>query len=206
MNGNFEYARALRSGWWLIASVLLITLAVTAFLTRRERPIYNSSALMVVAPVSSTTEPGDVVKSLETLERRTIIATFARIPSTDEMRRAVRDQLGLSREAARAYRIHGSVVPNTNILRVDVQGPEPDHAAHVANAVAQLTANEANLLYPLFELRSLEAATPARRPSFPDPKRNYLVGTAIGLLAGTAAALALQRLRTSRSDSAPERT
>jgi capsular polysaccharide biosynthesis protein len=133
-----------------------------------------------------------VMKSLETLERRTVIATFARIPATLELREAVGARLKID---PRRYRIHGSVVPNTNIIRVSVEGPQADVAATVANAAADLTAREARSLYRVYTMRLLARATPPRKPSYPEPRRNYLVGAAVGAFLGIAAALAAERAR-----------
>ena len=189
---EIDYARALTRGWWIVLLMIVIALGVTALVTARQDVVYESSAMLVVAPTSETNDPGDVMKSLETLERRTVIATFARIPGTLELREAVGRQLKI---AAAPYRIHGSVVPNTNIIRIAAEGPKPDVVAAVANTAAELTTREARSLYRVYTMRLLARATPPRKPRSPDPQRNYLVGAAVGALLGIAAALAADRAR-----------
>ena len=198
MNGSKEiaYGRAVRHGWWIVLLFIVLALAVSAVVTSRQRAVNESSAMLVVTPTSETSDPGDVMKSLETLERRTVIATFARIPGTLEMREAVAARLRKDAKSLRAYRIHGSVVPNTNIIRVDCEGPDAQTAAAMANAAAELTTHEARSLYRVYTMRTLARATPPHRPSFPDPRRNYLAGGAIGAFLGLAAALAAERART----------
>lgn len=189
---EIDYARALTRGWWIVVLMIAIALGVTAFVTARQDVVYEAAAMFVVAPTSETSDPGDVMKSLETLERRTVIATFARIPATLELREAVGARLKID---PRPYRIHGSVVPNTNIIRVSVEGPQADVAAAVANTAADLTAREARSLYRVYTMRLLARATPPRKPSYPEPRRNYLVGAAVGAFLGIAAALAADRAR-----------
>lgn len=199
MSREIEYAVALRRGWWLIVLLVIIALAATMWFTSRQRPVYEASAMLVVAPSAETTESGDIVRGLDTLERRTVVATFARIPTTREARSEIAETLGVGEKALRGVRIHGSVVPNTNIIRISAEGPTSEMVAAAANGAAELTARKAKSLYRIYSLHPLEAATEPRRADYPDPQRNLLVGGLLGLVLGIAATLALDRLRQSRS-------
>lgn len=192
---TIDYGGALRRNWILAVAVLAIALVVTAVITARQIPRYESSAQLVVTTAASTTDAADVVRALETLERRTVIATFARIPSSDDARNAVANALKLDASTARRFRTHGSVVPNTNIIRIGAEGPNPQVVAAMANAAAELTAREAEALYRVYSLRFLERATPPRAPVHPDRQRNFLVGGALGLVLGVVAALSAERMR-----------
>lgn len=196
---EIDYGGALRRYWPLAAAVLAASLLVTAVVTALQTPRYESSAQLVVAPAPSATDTSDIVRALETLERRTVVATFARIPSSEEARRAVNNTLKLSSAEARKFRTRGSVVPNTNIIRIDAEGPDPEVAAAMANAAAELTARQAESLYRVYALRFLAHATPPRSPVHPDRQRNFLVGAALGVFFGVVAALAAERLRRPRS-------
>jgi capsular polysaccharide biosynthesis protein len=186
---------ALRRNWIVIIVLLAVTLIVTAIVTARQTPVYETAAQLVVAPSDATTDPADLVRALETLERRTVVATFARLAATDESRTAVAQSLKLDAKRARAFRTQGSVVPNTNIIRIDTRGPDPKLAAAIANATAARTATEAAALYRLYSLRFLARATAPGGPAYPDRRRNFLVGAAVGLFLGVATALARERLR-----------
>lgn len=192
---SIDVSGALRRWWWVVLVLAGVAMAVTVFLTARQSPIWQSAALLAVGPSSEIREPSEIVRALDTLERRTVVATFARIPSTPGMRDAVAEEMGVTPRELRGYRIRGSVVPSTNILRVDVEGSDPERVAEAANAAARVTAREARSLYRVFSMRDLAPAVPARRPSYPDPQRNYLVGGALGLILGIAAALVLDRAR-----------
>ncbi|MDX1584375.1 MAG: Wzz/FepE/Etk N-terminal domain-containing protein [Thermoanaerobaculia bacterium] len=198
MKTEIDYIGAIRRGWWLILLLLALAVVTAFWLTSRERPVYETSATLVVAPSGDIEEPDEIVRALETLERRTVVATFARIPTTRESRDAVAGMLDLEDSDLRGFRIRGSVVPNTNLIRVSATGPNPDRVAAVANAAASLTAVEAEKLYRIYSLRTVASATPPRRPDYPDPQRNLIVAGFIGLALGLVAALALERVRTDR--------
>ena len=192
---DIDYGGALRRNWLPAAATLVATLVVTAVLTATRTPVYESAAQLIVAPTRTTTEISDVVRSVETLERRTIIATFARMAASDAIHRDAAATLELPRDVARRFRVSGSVVSNTNILRIEARGPDPEIAARFANAAALSTAREAEALYRVFTLRLLAEASPPSGPVYPDRQRNYLVGLALGIAFGFAAALAVDRMR-----------
>ena len=188
------YARALRAGWWIILLALAASLGAAALFTAREEPVYRASATVVVAPNESVEVVGDVLRSLETLERRSVIATFARIPGTAQARSAVAQRLGATGDL-KGYRIEAAVLPNTNILKIDVEGPDAGTTAAAANAAADLIHDEVRSLYRIYTTRVLSPAAAPSRPVHPDPRRNYVVAGLLGLLAGLVAALAVERLR-----------
>ncbi len=192
---EFDYPGALRRGWILLVAIIVVALIVTAIVTARQRPVYEASAQIVAAPSAAITDPADQVRALETLERRTVVATFARMAATNESRDAVAQALKLDPKRARDFRTRGSVVPSTNIIRIDTRGPDPRLAAVIANATAERTAREAEALYGVYSLRFLARATPPGGPAYPNRRRNFLVGGAIGLFLGIATALARERLR-----------
>jgi capsular polysaccharide biosynthesis protein len=190
-----KYGSAVGRGWWVVLTVVVLTLVVTAVVTARITPIYRATALMVVTPSALVTDPADVLKALETLERRTVIATFSRIPTTRESRDAVAATLGGDPKDIRNYDLDGSVLPSTNIVRIVVEGPDPNRAAAIANALAALTATQARGLYQTYTMHVMAAARPSDEPVRPDPGRNYLVAVAVGLIVGLVAAFALEHLR-----------
>ena len=200
MPESIDYAGAVKRGWWIVLLLIVIAIATSAILTAQQREVFQSSAMLVVAPTSDTNEPGEIIKTLETLERRTVIATFARIPSTPEVRQTIATEFKLP-SAGRGYRINGSVVPNTNILRIDVEGPDRAMVASVANRAAEVTAREARSLYRVYTMRMLAKAEAPSRPSYPDPRRNYLVAAVAGTFLGLAAMLVVERLRSRRNSS-----
>lgn len=197
--GDVDVTGALRRYWIAGATVLAITIIVTIAATARQTPMYEAAAQLVVAPAPATSDTADVIRSLESLERRTVVATFARMAATDETREAAATQLRLDPKSARRFRTRGSVVPNTNIIRIDTRGPDPARAAAVANATAGVIARDAQSLYRVYVLRPLSRATPPSRPAYPDPQRNLIVGVAVGTALAFAIMLALARLRRPRA-------
>ena len=180
---------ALRQGWWLILPAIALALLMAAMLSRGQRPLYRTATTLIVVPARETKDTGDILRSLDTLERRTVVATFARIPSAPETRAAAAKSLSLDENALSGYRIEGGVVPNTNIIRIDVEGSDGKTVADVANAAAAVTNTRARALYRIYTMETLASALPSSRPIHPDGRRNYLVALVLGAFVGCVAAL-----------------
>lgn len=189
-----HYPHISKRNWWLIPLFALVALAAGALLTARQKPLYRSATMVVATPSAELKDTGDLLRSLETLERRTVVATLARIPATAETRAAAADILQLEESELRGYRVSASVVPNTNIIRIEVEGPHPDTAAAYANAAATVTAREAQRMYRIYTLSRLAEAVPSGSASFPDRRRNYVVSLVIGVFLGIVTALAVDRI------------
>jgi capsular polysaccharide biosynthesis protein len=106
----------------------------------------------------------------------------------------VAKRLGLA-STLPGWRVEGSVLPNTNMIRIDAEGPEAGRAAEVANVAAEITSHEARSLYRIFTMKWLSTASVPSRPSEPDLRRNLLVAAAIGMLLGVLGAIGLRRFR-----------
>lgn len=178
---------------------LVASLGAAAVATSRQRPVYRASAVLVVAPNSDVEGTSDILRSLETLDRRSVIATFARIPPTAEALAAAAQRLGPAQQELGGYQVAASVLPNTNVIRIDVEGPDGRTAADVANALAAVTKEEIRGLYRIFTLKVLAEARAPDRPARPDLGRNLVVAGILGLFLGVAASFAADRARARES-------
>jgi capsular polysaccharide biosynthesis protein len=172
--------------WWLLPAAVVVAVAVAAGVTSAQKPLFEATSSLVVTPGSELREPSDVLRSLETLERRTVVATLAKLPTTPETRQAAADRLGLAPADLADYRVGAAVQPYTNIIAVTVLGPDPQRAADLANAVSEVSRHSARPFARIFTLKTLAAAQPAREPVSPDPVRNLLVAAVLGIAIGAA--------------------
>ena len=195
MNDSRTVFRGLVRGWWIVLLTLAVALGVAWWLTGRETPIYSAEALLAVGPSSELESNDELLDAIEALERRTVVATFARLPRSPEAKQRAAERLGVEPRDLRAYWVGGSVVPNTNLIRIEVQGPEPERAAEVANAVAAVTRREARQLYRIYSLREVALAEAPRRPERPDLQRNLAVAAVLGLFVGLLAAVGVELAR-----------
>ena len=178
------FVRMLRQSWWIVVLTIVGSLGSTAFFTHTQTPIFQATTTLVVWPTKNMTDLNDLVRSLDTLDRRVYVAMYSKIPSSQIVRGRAQEKLGLSLPQLEPYLINTVVIPDTNILNVSVEGPDPHLTANLANAVAEQAKQYIEESYTVFELKILDRATQPVLPARPNMGRNLSVATVLGLLAG----------------------
>lgn len=186
--------RALRARWWLLPAMVIAAVLAAQNLTLREVPLYRALASATVTPAASLSDPTELLRSLETLERRTVVATFALLAGARQTRAQAATEIGLDSADAASYRVAASVAPSTNVLRVQVEGPDASRVRDLANAVVRVTATEASRRYRLFAMEMLDPAIAPALPAHPSGQRNAMVAAILGLFVGVGLALGLELL------------
>ncbi len=197
------YLRALRSWWWAGLAVPVLAVASAMYLTDRQPRVYRADATVAVMPSADIANPAEVMRGLETLERRTVIATLASMAGTRRARNAAAERLGLSHSEVADYRVQASVLPSTNIIRVTVQGGDGERVSALANELVGVLGDQVREMYRVFEMEPLESAQPTRRPFHPDPVRNSTTAAVVGLFLGLLLTLLLETLRSQRASVSP---
>ena len=189
--------RWLRAGLWIVPLVLVLSVGTAYVVTSRQTPIYRGAATVAVVPGATVADGADVLRSLETLERRTIIATLAQIPPTQRIQSTAARDVALQPDSLGYFASRAFVIPNTNLIRIEVEGPDPERAAALANALASVTTAEARSMYRVFELTPLAAAVRPTVPVAPSLRRATVLAAVLGLFLGVAATYLFARPWTS---------
>lgn len=195
MNPLTNYGRILHRFWWLVVLTTLITTGSTLVVTARQTPVYRSATMQFVVPNSRVQANGEILRSLDTLDRRSVLATIARVPLTKETRDEAAARMGLRPDELRTYRIGSFVLPNTNLIKVEVEGPNAERSAQLVNTVAVVMQDVGRDMYRIYKIDTLEGAVPASRPIRPTPGRNLLAGAVLGLFIGMFAAAVAEYVR-----------
>lgn len=181
--------------WWMILFAFAFGFGATAAFTSLRAPTYRATTTLVVGPNESLKTPREVVDSLNTLDRRSVVATFAKLPSSRTVRERAQGQLQLDEAQLKPYDVRTVVVPDTNVLEVSVEGPDPRLAATLADAVAQQTTQYTREFYDIYGMKVLDRAQEPTERAGPGLSRTLLVGAVLGLLIGVGVASVFDYLR-----------
>jgi len=177
--------------------IALIAIAATLFawiLASMQPPRYRASALAAVGPLTDTLQPNELLRGVEVLERRTVVSTIAALASTAGTRAGA--------AAGSDYQIDASVVPDTHLFRVAVEGGDAARTAAIANRIPQLLGEQTRAMYKYYGVTMIAPAVTPTAPVGSGPQRPIAAGLAIGLVLGILAAYARHRRTLSRG-SAP---
>lgn len=187
---DYQSARALRRYWWAGAMILGLVLISTAAFTYRENEVYSSSTTVVVRPATHVGEIDEILDTLATLDRRSVLATYSEIISSKSLLEQAKNDLGLSQSDGK-YSLRSSVVPDTNILRILIEGKDPETCASLANAVARVAGDYSKQFFGIYELKILDPAIAPLRPIRPSFGRNMSVAICVGIFLGLLSTFAL---------------
>lgn len=189
---NFQTTlTALRSGWQFIAVGILVAVAVALALHSTAEPMYEASASYVVSPGAGA-DAGDVtegVKTLDSSRSRAIMTTLTEITMSDTVLEEAFADLGLEEPAESEYTVESVVIPEANVIETTVTGPDASTAAALAASVGEIGALRFIALYQIYDVVVLDPASTPTEPSNPGLAVLLVLTTAIGLVAGIAAAL-----------------
>jgi capsular polysaccharide biosynthesis protein len=174
----------IRANWKLIA---LVTLAVTGLawiIAAMQADRYRASALAAVVPLVDTLQANEVLRGVEVLERRMVVATVAALASTPSTRTGA--------AAGEAYDIEAVVLPNTSLFRVDVLGEAGAPAAEIANRIPELLNRQTRAMYKYYGVAMVSPAVAPSSAALPRTGRALAAGLLFGLFLGLLAAYANQ--------------
>lgn|GEM_PF-2207052 len=173
--------------WRVVALVAAATMLLGWLLAAIQPKRYRAVSIGAITPDARLLEPAEMIRGVDTLERRVIVASItalANAPST-------RDAAGATDD----YAISAFVLPNTNLFRIEVEGSNPRQAASIANRLPDFLANQARAMYRVYGVTLVSAATAPKKAVLPRAERAAATGLVLGLLLGVAAAYILHRRR-----------
>jgi uncharacterized protein involved in exopolysaccharide biosynthesis len=177
--------------WWVILLAILVGVGSTAWFARGQPPLFRANATLVLAPVEGLGDTRQVTDALNTLDRRSVVATLAMVPSSRAVRDRARAELGLTNAQIRPYQVKTAVVPDSNIIEVTVEGPNPQFAAAFAYAIAEQSISSTPEFYNIYAMKVLDWPVVPSHEAGPGLVRKLLVGGLSGLLVGIGAAMLL---------------
>lgn len=184
------YLRIIKRGWWLILITALVafnlSLIYSYYLTT---PTYEAVARFIVSPNLESIESRDLVNSLEALDKRSIISTYAEVLNSHEVISGTLNMLGIDPVQFSAYSTYVTVLPDANIIRFSVQGPDPQVAATLANGIGQRAIDYISNLYVIYNIEFLDQALVPTAPIRPKPLQNASLALLVGIVVGVGLAI-----------------
>jgi diguanylate cyclase (GGDEF)-like protein len=187
--------RMIQNSWRLIAICALIAWTVSLFISFGTTPEYHTSATFLIFPNANLTSSRDVVTSLDTLDKRTVIFTYADIMGSNRVLAETAQKLKIDPIILSRYDARVEVQVNTNILALIIEGPDPDLAVTLANNMGQTGINYIKGIYQVFDITFLDKALKPLQPFMPTPLRTGGIWAAFGLLAGVVIAVLKESIR-----------
>jgi capsular polysaccharide biosynthesis protein len=189
------FKATMKRRWKLILATAALVTLVASIVAALQPKHYRATVIAGVTATGDRMDAGELYRGVEVLQQRTIVATVAALASLPETTR----QAFAGFPGTQAYTVDAVVLPNTNLLRIDVEGTNPVEAARIANRVPPVLASQTRAMYKLYGVATVSAATPPVHSVSPRIGRVAVAAAIVGLLLGIAAALAKSYIRQQRA-------
>ena len=173
---------------WRIVALVAAAMTLLAWLAAGVQPKrYRASSLATINPLTEQLTPSDVIRGIDTLDRRVVVASIAALASAPQVVNAA--------GATDGYDVMAVVLPNTSLFRVDVEGADPQTAAAIANRIPTLLGVQARTIYKMYGVMLVSPAAASSQAVAPRIGRAVAAGLVLGVLLGIAVAWLLDRGR-----------
>jgi uncharacterized protein involved in exopolysaccharide biosynthesis len=190
------YFRMLQRSWWIIVITTLATVSAALISAYLTPPTYRATTRFIVSPSPSLVSGGsNLLSSLSTLDKRSIITTYAEILNSQRIYQETINLLQLNNINLASYKYSAVALPDANIIEFTVTGPDRNVVYTLANGIGQHAVEYVHSLYPVYDLNVLDPATQPTAPISPQPVRSAGVALVVGLALGVVLALIRELMR-----------
>ena len=190
------YLKMLQKGWWIILLAALVALASSLVVSYLTVPVYSASARFIIIPSPSLKSNSEVINSLNTLDRESVVATYVEVMNSDKILLDSLNDLGVDPSTIRTYTVQAVALPSSSVLELTVTGTDPNLVADLSNAIGQQTILFANSINFILSINFLDIATPSSIPIAPQPLRDAGLALVIGIVVGSLFAILIEQIRT----------
>jgi diguanylate cyclase (GGDEF)-like protein len=190
------YFRMLQRSWWIIVITTLATVSAALISAYLTPPTYRATTRFIVSPSPSLVSGGsNMLNSLSTLDKRSIITTYAEVLNSQRIYLETVNLLQLNNIDLAQYNYNAVPLPDANIIEFTVTGPDRNVVYSLANAIGQHTVEYVHSLYQVYDLNVLDPASLPTTPISPQPVRSAGVALVVGLALGVVLALIRELMR-----------
>lgn len=187
------YLRMLQRGWWLVVLCPLVAMTVSLTFDYLSKPTYAAMARYVVSP-DAAIGASDVLNSINILDKRSIVTTYAAVLNSDTIFTQAIVDLKLDPVHMDGYLRSAIVLPETNVLETSVEGPDPQLTMMLANSIGMQAITYIDGLNQGFNIRVLDPAQMPTVPIRPQPVRDVSLAIVFGVILGVSLAIIREQL------------
>ncbi|MBI5353872.1 MAG: diguanylate cyclase [Chloroflexi bacterium] len=189
------YLRMLQKGWWIILLAMLVAVASSLTVSYLTTPRYSATARFIITPSPTLKTSVEVINSLNTLDRASVVATYVEVMNSDKILADSLKFLNVSADSLKDYTVNAVALPSSSVLELTVTGPDPKLVADLSNAIGQQTIIFSNSINFILAINFLDMAAPSPIPLSPQPLRDAGLALVIGLVTGALFAVLSEQIR-----------
>lgn len=188
--------RLVQSGWKLIIICGLLAAAIALIISLNTIPLYQTNTTFIISPSPNLPSSRDAVSALAALDTLKIFSTYGDVLISERVYEIALKEINLTAVDLKDYQRSTALRPNSIILVLTVEGPDPAIASKLANSIGKKGIEFINAYFDVFQINILDPAIEPLLPITPQPIRAGLIAGGIGLLIGLLLAIFREQIRT----------
>jgi capsular polysaccharide biosynthesis protein len=169
--------------WWLIVIVTLVAVAAGWGYARTVADRYQATATVLAHPSAVVTSASDYSNDLSLLSYGSVEETFAALARSSTMLRKAGAEVGVPAASIKQYEAVANVFPDSTVLEISVQGPDPRLAVRLVDRLASDVSASTLQYFHVFQLTPLDRPGASLKVA-PDTRRDILFSGLAGVLVG----------------------
>jgi capsular polysaccharide biosynthesis protein/GGDEF domain-containing protein len=187
-----QLIKAISGGWKWIVMLVLIAVVISSAVSAATTPIYRSQATFIIAPNKNLPSSRDVVSAFSALDTLKIFSTYADILASERVYAEALKAVNTESIDLSQYERATEMKPESIILALNVDGPDPQTTAVLANEIGKYGIYYINSYFTVFEIDFLDQAVAPSHPVRPQPYRNMAIAAGAGLLVSLVIVIATE--------------
>lgn len=179
----------LKKLWLLVLCAVLLGGAAFLYTRYCVTPMYRASVSVYVNNISSKVDPDRVeyVSGSNLATAKQLVTTYVNIIRSDRVLTKVVEQSGLDVSVGSVRgMMTASSRDDTEMFDIYVSSPDPEQAAQVANAIADVAPDQIAAIVEGSSTKIIDYATVPTSPYSPNYQRNVLMGAVVGAVLAAA--------------------
>lgn len=190
------YLQMLRKGWWIILLTALVAVNATLIYSTMVTPRFRATTKLLVSPDAEVMiDSQRTINSLDTLDNRSVVATYAEFMNSDKVYGEALESLGLDKSQLTDFTRKSIILPDARVMEITVEGPDAKIAAALANAISEKGVNYIRKFYQVYDINPIDLAAAPTIPISPNPLRDALLALVFGIILGSALAILNEQIR-----------
>ncbi len=181
-----QIIKAIANGWRWIVAFVLIAACISLAISATSIPTYRSQATFIIAPNKDLPSSRDVVSAFTALDTLNIFSTYTDILASERVFKEAVKAVDVDDMELSQYSRYTAMQPDSLILQLFVEGPDPQTVAIMANEIGKYGIQFINAYFSVFEIDFLDQAVVAEQAFRPRIVRDVAVFAGFGLLIGMA--------------------
>lgn len=145
--------------WWVVLTILALVVGATIWGLSENRDRYEVTTLLVVGP-NVEMEPSEVLRVADLLGSNTVMSTYADVMSSPRV--VANGMVAVDPTATdwASYEVRVVQEPDSNVLRMIVEGPDQEKVELLAAAVQREGQALLGGLFPIYSVSPLNSGDP----------------------------------------------